>query len=158
MSGVNKVILLGNLGNDPEIRYTQQGSPIANFSLATSESWTDKQTGQKQERTEWHRCVIFGKLAGIVEQYVKKGSKLYCEGQIRTRKWQDQSGADRYTTEIVVDQMQMLNRVEGENNSQGYQQSYQQQAPAQRGAPPQQGAPDFEDDIPFSNYEYRTLI
>jgi len=156
MSGVNKVILLGNLGNDPEIRYTQQGSPIANFSLATSESWTDKQTGQKQERTEWHRCVIFGKLAGIVEQYVKKGSKLYCEGQIRTRKWQDQSGADRYTTEIVVDQMQMLNRVEGENNQQAYQQSYQQQAPAQqRGAPP---APDFNDDIPFSNYEYRTLI
>jgi len=161
MSGVNKVILLGNLGNDPEIRYTQQGSPIANFSLATSETWNDKQTGQKQERTEWHRCVIFGKLAGIVEQYVKKGSKLYCEGQLRTRKWQDNTGADRYTTEIVVDQMQMLNRVDGDN-SQGYSQSYQQQAPAQapaqRGAPPQQGAPDFEDDIPFSNFEYRTLV
>lgn len=145
MAGVNKVILVGNLGNDPEVRYGQNGNPVANFSLATSETWADKQTGQKQERTEWHRCVVFGKLAGIVEQYVRKGSKLYCEGQLRTRKWQDNSGQDRYTTEIVVDQMQMLNKVDDSGQqSTGYQQSYQQQVPQQQ-APVE----DFEDDIPF---------
>ena len=109
--GVNKVILLGNVGKDPEIRYMQNGDPVANLSIATSESWKNKQ-GEAQEKTEWHRVVMFGKLAGIVEQYVRKGTHLYVEGKLQTRKWQDQSGQDRYSTEIVVDgfngQLQML--------------------------------------------------
>lgn len=106
--GVNKVILVGNIGKDPEVRYSQGGGAIANVTLATSEAWRDKATGEDQERTEWHRVVFFGKLGEIVGQYVKKGSKLYVEGSLRTRKWQDQSGQDRYTTEIVASDMQML--------------------------------------------------
>lgn len=106
--GVNKVILVGNIGKDPEVRYSQGGGAIANVTLATSETWRDKNTGENQERTEWHRVVFFGKLGEIVGQYVKKGSKLYVEGSLRTRKWQDQSGQDRYTTEIVANEMQML--------------------------------------------------
>lgn len=113
--GVNKVILVGNLGQDPEIRYLPDGSPVANANLATSESWMDKNSGQRQERTEWHRIVFFGKIAEVVENHVKKGSKLYVEGKLQTRKWQDQAGQDRYTTEIVVDgftgQMQMLDSL-----------------------------------------------
>ena len=106
---VNKVILVGNLGADPEIRRTQDGRPIANFSIATSESWRDKNTGERRERTEWHRVVCFNEgLCKVIEQYVKKGSKVYVEGQLQTRKWQDQSGQDRYTTEIVANEMQML--------------------------------------------------
>lgn len=142
--GVNKVILVGNLGQDPEIRYNQSGGAIANLSLATSDEWTGKQ-GQKQEKTEWHRVVVFGKLAEIVGEYLRKGSKVYFEGKLQTRKWQDQSGQDKYTTEIVVDGfggvMQMLDsRQDGGNNQQqapqqqqqGQQQQYSQQ-PQQQG-------------------------
>ena len=115
--GVNKVILIGNLGNDPEVRFTQGGDAVANLSLATHESWRDRTSGEMQERTEWHRIVMFGKLAEIAQQYLRKGSKVYIEGKLQTRKWQYQQGMDRYTTEVVVDgfsgQMQMLdNRQE----------------------------------------------
>jgi len=110
--GVNKVILIGNVGKDPDIKATNNGSTIANISIATSESWKDKSTGQQQERTEWHRVVFFGRLAEIVRDYLKQGSKVYIEGSIRTRKWQDQSGQDRYTTEIVASEMQMLDSRE----------------------------------------------
>ena len=106
--GVNKAIIVGTLGQDPEIRYTANGSAVANISVATNESWKDRQTGEAQERTEWHRIVMFGKLAEIAQQYLKKGSQAYFEGRIQTRKWQDQSGNDRYTTEIVANEMQML--------------------------------------------------
>lgn len=116
--GINKVILVGNVGQDPEVRYLPNGGAVANVSIATSESWLDKNTNQRQDKTEWHRVVFFGKLADVVSQYVKKGSKLYVEGKLQTRKWQDQSGQDKYTTEIVVDGftgvMQMLDgRGEG---------------------------------------------
>ncbi|MEM6484992.1 MAG: single-stranded DNA-binding protein [Pseudomonadota bacterium] len=106
--GVNKVILVGNLGADPETRFLPSGGSVTNVSLATSESWKDKQTGQPQERTEWHRVVFFNRLAEIAGEYLRKGSKVYVEGALRTRKWQDQSGQDRYTTEIVGNEMQML--------------------------------------------------
>ena len=110
--GINKVILIGNLGNDPEVRLTSTGSAVANLSVATSESWKDRNTGQPQEKTEWHRVVMFGKLAEIAQQYLRKGSKVYLEGKLQTRKWLSQDGQDRYTTEIVIDgftgQMQML--------------------------------------------------
>ena len=106
--GVNKVILIGNLGADPDIRYMPSGEPVANLSLATSESWKDSQSGELREKTEWHRVVAFRKLAEIIGQYCKKGSKLYIEGRLQTRKWQDQNGQDRYTTEIIADTMQML--------------------------------------------------
>jgi len=106
--GVNKVILVGNLGNDPEMKYMPSGGAVTNISIATSESWKDKTTGQPQERTEWHRVVFFNKLAEIAGQYLKKGSKVYVEGALRTRKWQGQDGQDRYTTEIVANEMQML--------------------------------------------------
>ncbi|MFG1488648.1 single-stranded DNA-binding protein [Oceanospirillum sp. HFRX-1_2] len=121
--GINKVILVGNVGQDPEVRYLPNGGAVANVTLATSESWMDKNSGQRQEKTEWHRIVFFGKLADVVSQYVKKGSKLYVEGKLQTRKWQDQSGNDKYTTEIVVDgfsgQMQMLDGRGGDNSG-GY--------------------------------------
>ncbi|WP_274520564.1 single-stranded DNA-binding protein, partial [Endozoicomonas atrinae] len=110
--GVNKVILIGNLGNDPDVRYTPAGAAVANLSIATSEVWNDKQTGQKQEKTEWHRVVFFGKSAERAQQYLHKGSKVFIEGKLQTRKWQDNSGQDRYTTEVVVNgintQFQML--------------------------------------------------
>ena len=106
--GVNKVILVGNVGQEPDVKATQGGSQVVNLSIATSETWNDKQSGQKQERTEWHRVVFFGKLAEIVSSYVNKGSKLYVEGSLRTRKWQDNNGQDRYTTEIVGSEMQFL--------------------------------------------------
>lgn len=151
--GVNKVILLGNVGQDPDIRMNTSGDPIANLSIATSETWKDKQ-GQQQEKTEWHRVVIFGKLAEIVQQYVTKGSKLYLEGKLVTRKWQDQSGQDRYSTEVVLDgfngTMQMLDSKQGGG----------QQAPAPQAAPVQQktsqaSAPvdDFDSDIPFNRIQ-----
>ena len=110
--GVNKVILIGALGADPETRYLQDGKAVTNVRLATSESWTDKQTGNKESRTEWHRVVFFGRLAEIAGEYLKNGSKVYVEGALRTRKWQDQSGQDRYSTEIVANEMQMLNSRE----------------------------------------------
>ncbi|MGI9215159.1 MAG: single-stranded DNA-binding protein [Gammaproteobacteria bacterium] len=117
--GVNKVILIGNLGADPEIRYMPSGSAVANISIATNESWKDKQTGELQERTEWHKVSLFDKLAQIVAEYLKKGSKVYIEGSLRTRKWQDQSGNDRYITEIIASSMQMLDSKEskGKNNN-----------------------------------------
>jgi len=115
--GVNKVILIGNLGNDPEIRYTPNGSAVANLSLATSETWRDKQSGELQDRTEWHRIVFFNRLAEIVGEYLRKGSKVYVEGTLRTRKWQDKNGIDRYTTEIIANEMHMLDsRSTGANN------------------------------------------
>jgi len=140
--GVNKVILIGNLGQDPEVRYTPSGDAVTNITLATSESWTDKATQQKQERTEWHRIVFFGKLAEVVGQYLRKGSKVYVEGALRTRKWQGQDGQDRYTTEVVVDMkgsMQMLDSAPSDqNNQQGYQQQHYSQPAQQRTQQPQQ--------------------
>ncbi len=159
--GINKVILIGNLGNDPETRYTQSGAAVTNISLATSETWKDKQTGQPQERTEWHRVVFFNRLAEIAGEYLRKGSKVYVEGSLRTRKWQDQSGQDRYTTEIVGNEMQMLDS-RGSGMGAPYPdqgQGYDAPAPAPAPAPQQaaaggQAAPpasfeDFDDDIPF---------
>src|SRR5574337_1763237 len=113
MASVNKVILVGNLGRDPETRYAPSGDAICNITLATTDNWKDKATGERKEQTEWHRVVFFGKLAEIAGQYLKKGSQVYVEGSLRTRKWQDQSGQDRYTTEIRADAMTMLRRREG---------------------------------------------
>ncbi|WP_199609693.1 single-stranded DNA-binding protein [Flocculibacter collagenilyticus] len=135
--GVNKVILIGTLGQDPEVRYMPNGNAVANISLATNESWKDKNTGQMQEKTEWHRIVIFGKLAEIAGEYLKKGSQAYFEGKLQTRKWQDQQGQDKYTTEVVVDmggQMQMLG---GRGDNAGQSGGYTQQ-PQQGGFKPQQ--------------------
>ena len=132
--GVNKVILVGALGGDPETRYTSNGAAITNLSLATSESWKDRNTGQMQEKTEWHRIVIFGKLAEIAQQYLRKGSKVYIEGKLQTRKWQDQQGNDRYTTEVVLDfngQMQMLDSRNSMDQSGGNYQQPQQAAYSQ---------------------------
>ena len=153
--GVNKVILIGNLGNDPDVKYTPNGQGVANISLATSETWKDKNTGQQQDRTEWHRVVFFGNLVEVVKQYLRKGSKIYIEGKLQTRKWQDQGGQDRYTTEVVVDgfsgQLQMLdsrqdqqgqpvphNQQQPQPQQQSYQQPYQQQAPQYQQRPPHQ--------------------
>ena len=127
--GVNKVILVGNLGQDPEVRYMPNGNAVANITVATSESWKDQQ-GQKQERTEWHRVVLFGKLAEITGEYLRKGSQVYLEGKLQTRKWKDQQGQDRYSTEVVIDQngsMQMLGgRPSGQGQGQGQGQGYNQ--------------------------------
>ena len=143
--GVNKVILVGNVGNEPECRTMPNGNSVANISVATSESWKDKNTSEQQERTEWHRVVFFNRLAEIVEQYVKKGSKLYIEGRLRTRSW-EQDGIKRYTTEIVANEMQMLDS-RGSTNQEGFG----DQATATQ--TPQQAAPanfdNFDDDIPF---------
>ena len=173
--GINKVILVGNLGNDPEIRYMPNGGAVANITIATSESWRDKGTGEQREKTEWHRVVLFGKLAEVAGEYLRKGSQVYVEGQLQTRKWQDQSGQDRYSTEVVVQGfngvMQMLGgRAQGGAPMGGGQPQQQQQGgwgqpqqPAQQqyNAPQQQQAPqqpqqqyneppmDFDDDIPF---------
>ena len=151
--GINKVILIGHLGQDPEVRYMPSGGAIANITLATSESWRDKQTGEQKERTEWHRVVFFGKLAEIAGEYLRKGSQVYVEGRLQTRKWQDQSGQDRYTTEVVVDMggtMQMLGgRPQGGQASAGQsswgQQGGQQQAAPQQPqyAPQNQGQPQY---------------
>jgi single-strand DNA-binding protein len=108
--GINKAVIVGTLGKDPEIRYAQNGNAVVNISVATNESWKDRQTGEAQERTEWHRIVMFGKLGEIAQQYLKKGSQAYFEGRIETSKWQDQSGKDRYTTQIIAREMQMLGR------------------------------------------------
>ena len=156
MAGVNKVIIVGNLGNYPEVRYSSSGAAIANISVATSDSWKDKTTGEKQERTEWHRIVMFNRLGEIAGEYLKKGSKVYIEGKLQTRKWQDQSGQDRYSTEIVADQMQMLDgkNDNGGQNQGGYggqQQSQNQGGGQQRQPAAQQPVPanDFDSDIPF---------
>ena len=160
--GVNKVILVGNVGSDPDIRYMPSGNAVVNITLATSESWKDKQTGQQQEKTEWHRIVFFGRLAEVVGQYVRKGSKLYVEGKLQTREW-EKDGIKRYTTEVVVDisgQMQMLDSRSGDSGQSKaaaqqavYQPAAPNQAPAQQPSQQAQGpAPDynsFDDDIPF---------
>lgn len=173
--GVNKVILIGNLGQDPDTRYTPNGNAVVNLNLATDESYKDRQTGQMVPKTEWHRIVMFGKIAEVAGQYLRKGSKVYIEGKLQTRKWQGQDGQDRYTTEVVVDingQMQMLDSRGGEGGvSQGapagrpqQQQSNYNAPPANQGNQPQQQSggysqpsqgsmpepvDDFDDDIPF---------
>lgn len=157
--GVNKVILIGNLGADPETRYTASGSAVTNIRLATTDSWRDRQSGERQERTEWHRVVFFSRLAEIAAEYLRKGSQCYIEGQIRTNKWQGQDGQDRYTTEIIANEMQMLGsrggggagapqsrRREEDSGSAwpGGGQGGSAPAPASSGPPD-----DFDDDIPF---------
>lgn len=152
--GINKVILVGSLGKDPEVRYMPNGGAVANLTMATSESWRDKTTGETKEQTEWHRVVLFGKLAEIAGEYLRKGSQVYVEGALRTRKWTDQSGQERYTTEVNVPQiggvMQMLGGKQdggGGGNKPQKQSSPapQQQSPSQHNQPPM----DFDDDIPF---------
>ena len=144
--GVNKVILIGNLGSDPETRYTPDGACVCNFSLATSESWNDKTSGEKKERTEWHRLVLWRKLAEIAGEYLQKGSQIYVEGKLQTRSWEDQSGQKRYTTEIVVHDMQMLSRSKepapggGEYGGGGGDQGY---------SAPASGSGDDDDGLPF---------
>ncbi len=170
--GVNKVILVGNLGQDPEVRYMPSGGAVANITIATSESWRDKATGEQREKTEWHRVALFGKLAEVAGEYLRKGSQVYIEGQLQTRKWQDQNGQERFTTEVVVQGfngvMQMLGgrQQQGGGMNQGQPQQQQggwgqPQQPARQSQPPQQQAPqqsqpqyneppmDFDDDIPF---------
>ncbi len=154
--GINKVILVGNLGQDPEVRTTTTGSTITNISVATTESWTDKSTGQKQEKTEWHRIVFFGRLAEIAGEYLRKGRQVYIEGRLQTRKWQDKNGQDRYTTEIVANEMQMLggNPSGGQASFGGAPAAPQRQQRSQQGehnSSPAQTPPmdDFDDDIPF---------
>ena len=156
MASVNKVILLGNLGADPEVRYMTNGDAVANIRLATTESWKDKNTGEKKEITEWHRVVFYRRLAEIVEKYLKKGSAVYIEGRIRTRKWLDKEGQERYTTEIEANEMQMLGGRQGASSSGGeveYGGSMPSSAPSGGNRPaPAKKAPSFEDmddDIPF---------
>ena len=146
--GLNKVILIGNVGKDPEVRYMPNGNAVANLTLATSESWKDKATGETQERTEWHRVIFFRRLGEIVGEYVKKGSKIYVEGRLQTRKWQGQDGQDRYTTEIVADQMQMLDSRGGGGSGGGgdYSSSRPSESDMASSAPDDGG---FDDDIPF---------
>lgn len=151
--GVNKVILVGNLGRDPEVRYSPNGQAVANVTIATSDSWKDKTSGEKQERTEWHRIVFFGRLAEIAGEYLKKGAQIYVEGRLQTRKWQDKDGHDRYTTEIVASEMQMLGSRGGAGMP---SEPAMESAPAgastgsaaRSGAKATAGA-DFDDDIPF---------
>lgn len=149
--GINKVISIGNLGQDPEVKYMPNGGAVTNVTVATSESWKDKSTGETKENTEWHRVVFFRRLAEIAGEYLKKGSKVYIEGKLQTRKWQDKDGADRYTTEIVANEMQMLDSRGGSAGGSGssggdnYNQSSSQAAPASAGG----GIDDFDDDIPF---------
>ena len=153
--GINKVILVGNLGADPETRYTASGAAITNIRVATSESWRDKQTGENQERTEWHRVVFFSRLAEIAGEYLRKGSQVYIEGSLRTRKWQGQDGQDRYTTEIVANEMQMLGSRGGEVSARPEGGGFRDSKPAAPAPAPEQASPapaedNFaEDDIPF---------
>ena len=142
--GINKVTIIGNLGADPEVRYMPSGGAVTNISVATSESWKDKTSGETQERTEWHRIVFFNRLAEIAGEYLKKGSKIFIEGSLRTRKWQDNSGQDRYTTEIVAKEMQML-------DSKGGSSDFSSSNKPESTSPPtnQSNLDDFDDDIPF---------
>lgn len=163
MASLNKVILIGNLGRDPETRYAPSGDAICNVTIATTETWKDKQSGEKKEQTEWHRVVFFGRLAEIAAQYLRKGSQVYVEGRLQTRKWQDKDGQDRYTTEIRADEMKMLGSRSGgdapmRQSEGGYDAPSaptRQQAPAQSAPQRQQpqssgsGFGDFDDDIPF---------
>ncbi|MEM1089430.1 MAG: single-stranded DNA-binding protein [Pseudomonadota bacterium] len=154
--GINKVILVGNLGNDPDTRYTASGAAVSNLSVATSRSWRDKQSNEMREETEWHRVVLFGRLGEIAAEYLRKGSKVYLEGRLQTRKWQDKQGQDRWTTEIIADEMQMLDSRGGGGSAPfegggGRPQQQRSQAPAGGQAQAPAGPPpdDFDDDIPF---------
>jgi len=146
--GVNKVIIVGNLGQDPETRYMPSGSAVTNFTVATNESWKDKQTGEQKERTEWHRVAMFNRLAEIAAEYLRKGSQVYIEGKLRTRKWQGQDGNDRYTTEIIADEMQMLGGRGGSGGG-NFGGGGGGGGQGSGNAPPQPGPDDFDDDIPF---------
>jgi len=154
MASVNKVILVGNLGRDPETRYNPEGGAITNISVATTDTWKDKTSGEKQERTEWHRIVFFSRLAEIAGEYLKKGSQVYIEGSLRTRKWTDKEGQERHTTEIVADRMQMLGSRQGQG--QGPSDGGTREPPAERGEAKPAAAKkpagqfaDMDDDIPF---------
>ena len=154
--GINKVIIVGNLGQDPETRYMPSGAAVTNFTVATNESWKDKQTGEQKERTEWHRVAMFNRLAEIAAEYLRKGSQVYIEGKLRTRKWQGQDGQDRYTTEIIADEMQMLGGRGGGGGGSyggggggGFGGGQGGGGGKGGGAPPQPGPDDFDDDIPF---------
>lgn len=157
--GINKVILIGNLGTDPEVRYMPNGNPVTTLAIATSEAWKDKNTGERQERTEWHRVVMFNRLAEIAGEYLKKGSKVYIEGSLRTRKWQDQNGSDRYTTEINANDLQMLDAKSTSGSSQYNNQSSYQNKPSDKneqlsnyeteGNKGKGFDQSFDDDIPF---------
>ena len=173
MAGVNKVILVGNLGNDPDVKYMPNGDTVTNISVATSESWKDKQTGERKEVTEWHRVTLFRGLGKVAGDYLRKGSKVYIEGKLKTRKWQAQDGTDRYSTDIVADTMQMLDARGAGQAQEGFGGGYNSAPPPQAPAPQPQGQPqgqpqsqgnpggqpqsappasnfdDFEDDIPF---------
>ena len=150
--GINKVILIGNLGKDPEVRYSANGGAIANITLATSESWKDKNSGEQVDKTEWHRVVFFRRLAEIAGEYLKKGSKVYIEGKLQTRKWQDKDGQDRWTTEVVANEMQMLDSKGGGSsnfNQEPAMDSGMNSAPPQSAPAPAAVTNDFDDDIPF---------
>jgi single-strand DNA-binding protein len=149
--GINKVILIGNLGQDPEVKYMPNGGAVTNVTIATSESWKDKNTGEQKENTEWHRVVFFRRLAEIAGEYLKKGSKVYIEGKLQTRKWQDQQGNDRYTTEIIANEMQMLDSRGGGGGAGAGAGggNFNQSASSQPAAAPAGGMGDFDDDIPF---------
>ena len=140
--GINKVIVLGNLGADPDARYMPNGNAVTNISVATTDSWKDKESGERQEKTEWHRVVFFGRLAEIASEYLKKGSQVYVEGRLQTRKWEDKEGNDRWTTEIVANEMQMLGeRISSPSNSNNVS--------AQKSSSSEFASDDFDDDIPF---------
>jgi single-strand DNA-binding protein len=147
--GVNKVILVGNLGKDPEVRYMPSGGAVANVTIATSEQWKDKQSGEQRERTEWHNVVFYQKLAEIVGEYLKKGSQVYVEGALRTRKWQDKNGNDRYTTEIIASEMQMLGSRGGGSTSFNQAEPPTAAKPAAASAGGDSFSEEFDDDIPF---------
>ncbi len=151
--GINKVILVGNLGQDPETRYMPSGGAVTNFTLATNESWKDKQTGEQKERTEWHKVAMFNRLAEVAAEYLRKGSQVYVEGKLRTRKWQDRDGNDRYTTEVIADEMQMLGGRGGSfdpGGSGGGSGGGSEGSRGTSGGPPNPPpADDFDDDIPF---------
>ena len=153
--GINKVIIVGNVGGDPETRYMPSGSAVTNLTVATNESWKDKQTGEKKERTEWHRVAMFNRLAEIAAEYLRKGSQVYIEGKLRTRKWQDKDGQDRYTTEIIADEMQMLGGRGGDfgggsgGGGGGSSRASSGGSQDSGSAPPHPGPDDFDDDIPF---------
>ncbi|HPQ97268.1 MAG: single-stranded DNA-binding protein [Thiothrix sp.] len=158
--GINKVILVGTLGRDPETKYMPSGNAVTNFSIATSEQWKDRNSGERQERTEWHRIVIYGKLAEIAAQYLRKGQTAYFEGRLQTRKWQGQDGQDRYTTEIIVSEMQMMGGGRGDSGGTAPMDDYEAAAPQPSASAPRRSEPaapasgpasfeDFDDDIPF---------
>lgn len=166
--GINKVILVGNLGADPEVRYTRNNEAIANLSVATSLTWKDKRTGEPREQTEWHRCVAYRRLAEVCGEYLSKGSKVYIEGRLQTRKWQGQDGVERYTTEVIITDLQMLDGRKNANQQPQKQSSQhaatgtnvQQPNPLQHNQQSSQPPPDFDDDIPFAPIakQYRALL